>query len=127
MTGKGATMDIGAWLRGLGLGKYEAAFRENEIDDTVLSTLTAEDLKDLGVDVVGHRRRAFLSSSKVNFEGAFCRRRRRTSPHTAPREHFDVRALPGGGRHIKNRYGNGPAVDVDQFALMPAAYRSHRL
>jgi class 3 adenylate cyclase/tetratricopeptide (TPR) repeat protein len=50
-------MDIGGWLRRLGLGRYEAAFRENEIDDTVLSSLTAEDLKDLGVGSVGHRRK----------------------------------------------------------------------
>src|SRR5437016_2093454 len=50
-------MDVGSWLRGLGLGKYEAAFRENEIDETVLPTLTAEDLKDLGVGIVGHRRK----------------------------------------------------------------------
>ena len=38
-------MDIVVWLRGLGLGKYEAAFRDNEIDETVLRDLTAEDLK----------------------------------------------------------------------------------
>ena len=50
-------MDIVVWLRGLGLGKYEAAFRENEIDETVLPNLTAEDLKDLGVGIVGHRRK----------------------------------------------------------------------
>jgi class 3 adenylate cyclase len=50
-------MDLGAWLRSLGLERYEATFRENEIDDTVLPTVTAEDLKDLGVDVVGHRRK----------------------------------------------------------------------
>jgi class 3 adenylate cyclase len=50
-------MDLGGWLRSLGLEQYEAAFRENAIDDTVLPTLTAEDLKDLGVDIVGHRRK----------------------------------------------------------------------
>src|SRR5215468_7688183 len=50
-------MDVGSWLRGLGLERYEAAFRENEIDGTVLSTLTADDLKDLGVGIVGHRRK----------------------------------------------------------------------
>jgi class 3 adenylate cyclase/predicted ATPase len=50
-------IDIGGWLRGLGLERYEAAFRENEIDETVLLTLTAEDLKDLGVGIVGHRRK----------------------------------------------------------------------
>src|SRR5437763_13049330 len=50
-------MDIVVWLRSLGLGRYEAAFRDNEIDETVLPTLTAEDLKDLGVSIVGHRRK----------------------------------------------------------------------
>src|SRR6516225_8214217 len=50
-------MDIAAWLDGLGLGQYEQAFRDNEIDERVLSNLTAEDLKDLGVSLVGHRRR----------------------------------------------------------------------
>src|SRR5262249_23324362 len=49
-------MDVVAWLRSLGLGKYEAAFRENEITDKVLPNLTADDLKDLGVSIVGHRR-----------------------------------------------------------------------
>ena len=50
-------MDIVVWLRGLGLGKYEAAFVENEIDETVLPDLTAEDLKELGVTALGHRRK----------------------------------------------------------------------
>jgi class 3 adenylate cyclase/predicted ATPase len=50
-------MDVGSWLRGLGLERYEAAFRENEIDETVLPALTADDLKDLGVGIVGHRRK----------------------------------------------------------------------
>ncbi len=50
-------MDIAAWLRGLGLGQYETAFRENAVDAAVLPHLTAEDLKDIGVVAVGHRRR----------------------------------------------------------------------
>ena len=48
-------MDVVVWLRGLGLGKYEAAFRENEIDETVLPSLTHENLKELGVTALGHR------------------------------------------------------------------------
>jgi hypothetical protein len=64
-------MDIGGWLRGLGLGQYEAAFRENEIDGEVLPTLTAEDLKELGVTILGHRRKmltaiANLGSTETN-------------------------------------------------------------
>jgi class 3 adenylate cyclase/predicted ATPase len=48
-------MDVVVWLRSLGLGKYEAAFRENEIDETVLPSLTHENLKELGVMALGHR------------------------------------------------------------------------
>jgi class 3 adenylate cyclase/predicted ATPase len=50
-------MDVGEWLRSLGLERYEAAFRENEIDETVLPKLKAEDLKELGVGALGHRRK----------------------------------------------------------------------
>ena len=47
-------MNIGAWLRGLGLGQYEATFRESEIEADVLPELTDQHLKDLGVSL-GHR------------------------------------------------------------------------
>jgi SAM domain (Sterile alpha motif) len=49
-------MDIVVWLRSLGLERYEAVFRENEINERVLPKLTAEDLKELGVTALGHRR-----------------------------------------------------------------------
>jgi hypothetical protein len=49
-------MDVASWLRSLGLEQYEAAFRDNAISEKVLPGLTAEDLKDLGVSIVGHRR-----------------------------------------------------------------------
>src|SRR5262245_55851450 len=50
-------MDVGEWLRGLGLAQYERAFRDNNIDSEVVRRLTADDLRDLGVASVGHRRR----------------------------------------------------------------------
>lgn len=50
-------MDVREWLRRLGLEKYETTFRDNEIDDRVLPNLTAEDLKELGIGIVGHRRK----------------------------------------------------------------------
>jgi SAM domain (Sterile alpha motif) len=48
-------MDIVVWPRSLGLGKYEAIFRENDIDEAVLPSLTHENLKELGVASFGHR------------------------------------------------------------------------
>jgi class 3 adenylate cyclase len=50
-------VDISAWLHGLGLQQYEQAFRDNAIDASVLHELTPEDLNDLGVSLVGHRRK----------------------------------------------------------------------
>ena len=49
-------MDLGDWLRGLGLGQYEDVFRENEIDGSVLPDLTEGDFEKLGVPM-GHRKR----------------------------------------------------------------------
>src|ERR1700740_807294 len=50
-------MTIDDWLRSLGLEEYEAAFHKNHIDQAVLPSLTADDLKDLGIDSIGHRRK----------------------------------------------------------------------
>ena len=50
-------MDIAAWLHSLGLGQYEQAFRDNDIDTEVLTHLTADDLTGLGVVLIGHRRK----------------------------------------------------------------------
>ena len=61
-------MDVGGWLRRLGLEQYEASFRENKIDDTVLPRLTAEDLKDLGVGFVGDRRKLLDAIAAVRAE-----------------------------------------------------------
>jgi class 3 adenylate cyclase len=49
-------MDLGGWLRSLGLEQYEAAFRVNAIDAEVLPDLTDQDLEKLGV-LLGHRRK----------------------------------------------------------------------
>jgi class 3 adenylate cyclase len=59
-------MDVGGWLQSLGLGQYEAAFRANEIDDKVLPDLTAEDLKELGVSAIGHRRAILAAVARLS-------------------------------------------------------------
>jgi class 3 adenylate cyclase len=67
MTSKGATIDVGAWLRDLGLGQYEAAFRENEIDIDILPELTEAHLEKLGMPL-GHRIR--LLKTIANLEAS---------------------------------------------------------
>jgi class 3 adenylate cyclase len=63
-------MDIANWLRTLGLAQYESAFRENEVDAEVLRQLTVDDLKDLGVAAVGHRRRLITAIAKLQGDTA---------------------------------------------------------
>jgi hypothetical protein len=50
-------MDIAEWLRRLGLEQYEDAFRSNAIDAAVLRDLAADDIRELGVTAIGHRRK----------------------------------------------------------------------
>ncbi len=50
-------MDVGGWLRGLGLERYEPAFRDNDVEADILPKLTADDLLAIGVTSVGHRRK----------------------------------------------------------------------
>lgn len=71
---------IAAWLEELGLGRYASSFAENEIDRKLLPTLTADDLKDLGITVVGHRRRLLNAIDRLRTD---------TSPETS-----EVQALP---------------------------------
>jgi class 3 adenylate cyclase len=56
-----AAVDVGGWLRNLGLEQYQAAFRQNGVGADVLRHLTADDLKDLGVAAVGHRRQLLVA------------------------------------------------------------------
>lgn len=63
-------MDVGAWLRSLGLGQYEPAFRDNAVDEHVLPELTAEDLKDLGVVPVGDRRKLQSAIARLQAQAA---------------------------------------------------------
>src|SRR5262249_22932479 len=61
--------NIAAWLQALGLQQYEQAFRDNDIDDDVLPELTAEDLRDIGVSRVGHRRKLLAAIAALRDDG----------------------------------------------------------
>ena len=61
-------MDVAGWLQGLGLERYVPAFRDNAVDDEVLRELTTDDLKDLGVTLVGHRRKLLAAIAALGAE-----------------------------------------------------------
>ena len=66
-TDRGSIMDVGDWLRSLGLGQYETLFRQNDIDAEVLSELTEGDLEKFGVSF-GHRKRLLKAITSLAAE-----------------------------------------------------------
>ena len=92
-------MDLSAWLRDLGLGQYEQAFRDNAIGLDVLLQLTTEDLKEIGVVPVGHRRKlldaiaALRASASPAFDDAQEARIRSASPADTVGERRQVTVL----------------------------------
>ncbi|MCP4334083.1 MAG: AAA family ATPase [Gammaproteobacteria bacterium] len=57
--------EVAQWLDGLGLGQYSEAFRDNDIDAANLQHLTADDLREIGISSVGHRRTLLAAITKL--------------------------------------------------------------
>src|SRR6516164_4955859 len=92
----GWTMDVADWLRTLDLGQYEAAFRENSVTIDLLPNLTSEDLKDLGITPVGHRRRLLNAIAALRAEADLARDPRVTSadhPQQSPQSTAERRYI----------------------------------
>ena len=79
-------MDIAAWLQSLGLDRYAAAFRDNEINWAVLPKLTSDDLKDIGVIAVGHRRMLLEAIAALGVSAAISTVTAAVSEVSAPAE-----------------------------------------
>src|SRR5215472_1140831 len=93
-------MDIGGWLRGLGLEQYEPAFRDNAIDAETLATLTADDLRELGVAAIGHRKKLLAAIAALG--AAALAPIAGTETIAVPTQARPVLATPSGGerRHL---------------------------
>src|SRR3954470_5798314 len=92
-------MDVADWLRALGLEQYEAAFRENGVDAEVLPTLTGEELKDIGVSLIRHRRRLLEAIAAVRSNALPAEAPAQVSPSAPP----DLTSLPGAFETIAER------------------------
>ena len=57
---------IAEWLEKLGLGQYAQRFAENDINFAILSDLTDQDLKEIGVSSLGHRRLLLRAIAELN-------------------------------------------------------------
>jgi hypothetical protein len=94
-------LDVASWLRSLDLERYETAFRENEVRAEDLRHLTAEDLEELGVAAVGHRRRLLVAIAKLRDEDAASPQTvRPTDNHSAATYAGERRQLTGCVRSV---------------------------
>jgi hypothetical protein len=95
-------MEIGVWLRELGLGQCEQAFRDNDVDFDLLTRLTAEELKEIGVATVGHRRRLLDAIAGLRAE----------AKHRQGARSFELRAATSLARLGRDRGKCGEARDI---------------
>jgi class 3 adenylate cyclase len=82
-------MDVGSWLRSLGLGQYEALFRENAVDAEVLFELSDSELAQLGV-LLGHRKRLLKAIAELAAAGKIAPPTRFAPSTTAERRPITV-------------------------------------
>ena len=60
------TQQTANWLENLGLGQYAKCFAENDITFAILRDLTDQDLKELGVASLGHRRELLRAVAELH-------------------------------------------------------------
>src|SRR6516164_2395366 len=128
-------MNVAEWLRGLGLEQYAPAFRDNHVDGEVLRRLTAEDLRELGVASIGHRRRLLDAIAALNTPEEPPPTAAPASVREAERRHLTVmfcdlvgstalsqRFDPEDLREVIDAYHRCVADTVDGFAGFVAKY-----
>ena len=125
-------MDVGEWLRDLGLSKYEAAFRNNGIDELVLPHLTVEDLKELGVGAPGGQYSGFWPGSNDRRVQSQPLSRSASSENSSQRDRIredglvllqrQPKVIPDGvGRHDRF-YDDGDWARYVAFTVLPPAH-----
>ena len=85
-------VDVTSWLRDLGLQRYEATFRENDVGPE-LPSLTADDLREIGVTSFGHRRNLLEAIAKLRSDAPSQETVSSTDDHQAPTSGGERRQL----------------------------------
>jgi class 3 adenylate cyclase len=117
-------VDVASWLRTLGLGRYEAAFRENEVDAEDLCHLTAEDLEGLGVAAIGHRRRLLVAIARLRDDAAPPRTVRPTDDHPASTSAGERRQLTVMFCDLVGSTALSEKLDLEELRSLLHAYRT---
>src|ERR1700722_5928577 len=127
-------MDVVDWLRTLGLERYEAAFRENDVDAELLPTLTADALKEIGGTSFGHRRELMVAIAKLNEQRTTDTANPAVEPATAASGPFreDVGSHGGERRQLTVMFCDlvgstalSEKLDPEELRSLLHAYRTH--
>src|SRR3954447_23883384 len=124
-------MDVGEWLKSLSLEQYEAAFRENGVDAEVLPTLTAGELKDIGVSLIRHRRRLLEAIAKLQNGNTSSQAAKPSDDHPASIPAGDVVSQGGERRQLTVMFCDlvgstalGEKLDPEELRSLLHAYRT---
>src|ERR1700761_7230731 len=132
MTGpEGTAVHVGEWLKSLGLEQYATAYRENDVDAELLPRLTGDDLKDLGVTLVGHRRRLLDAVAKLHDDSASAQAGEPSGDHLASTPAKDVVSSGGERRQLTVMFCDlvgstalSEKLDPDELRGLLHAYRT---
>ncbi|WP_187399157.1 alpha/beta fold hydrolase [Bradyrhizobium paxllaeri] len=93
-------MDIADWLRRLGLHQYESVFRENDVDTETLPSLTADDLRELGITSLGHRKKLLSAIAALSPTSARAPESDRAPPAEVSTSRPSAKTRPAERRHL---------------------------
>ena len=118
--------NVRGWLRSLGLERYDAVFRDNEIDEAILPNLTAENLKELGVTALGHRLKLLDAIADLRTEtGVIARVANAVSraPSVSPEDHAERRQLTVMFADLVGSTALSARMDPEDLREVIAAYQ----
>jgi class 3 adenylate cyclase/tetratricopeptide (TPR) repeat protein len=117
-------VDVASWLRDLGLERYEATFRENDVGVALLPNLTADDLKDLGINSVGHRRHLLEAIGKLRDDAASRQAVRSANNHPATTPTGERRQLTVMFCDLVGSTALGEKLDPEELGKLLHTYRT---
>src|SRR6516165_8222800 len=119
----GCVMDVASWLRSLGLEQYEATFRDNAIDDSVLPDLTDQDLEKIGV-LLGHRKKILKALALLRSSGSWSTELSGPLAAAAIRQEAERRQITAFFCDLVGSTALGSRLDPEDFHELMSAYHT---
>jgi class 3 adenylate cyclase/pimeloyl-ACP methyl ester carboxylesterase len=117
-------MDVEAWLRGLGLERYERAFRDNDIDAGLLRSLIGDDLQQIGITSLGHRKRLLAAIASLPLQADVQPSTNPLSEHASPAPQTERRQLTVLFIDLVGSTALSARLDPEELRVVMRAYQS---